>query len=147
METKGLDFFEDPFKNSNYRYGDPFDISTSDPFSNKDDPFAAPDSAVFGADPFSEKADPFGGSAETVAVKSSTEPFADPFGVKPAGSSNTGADPFSGAFGLNHSAKIDSFASSSDPFGSSFATSFGSDPFGGPNNNCLLYTSPSPRDS
>jgi len=79
-----------------------------------------------------EKADPFGGGSDP--VKSSTEPFADPFGVKPPTGGNP-ADPFTGAFGLNHSAKIDSFSSSSDPFGNSFATSFGSDPFGGPNNN------------
>ena len=40
----GLDFHEDPFKNSNYRY--------ADPFADNSDPFGAPDSQVFGADPF-----------------------------------------------------------------------------------------------
>merc|ERR1719210_558148 len=47
----GLDFYEDPFKNSNYRYADPFDEnSNSDPFN---DPFTASESDVFGSDPFS----------------------------------------------------------------------------------------------
>lgn len=125
----GLDFYEDPFKNSNYRYADPFEENANaDPFA---DPFNAPESQVFGSDPFSNSAavsDPF-------KSESTSDPFAptentyensnlaknDPF----AKSDN---DPFS---------KIDK-GSSSDPFGNSFTANFNSvpnvDPFGSNNN-------------
>jgi hypothetical protein len=124
----GLDFYEDPFKNSNYRYADPFEENANtDPFV---DPFNAPESQVFGSDPFSNN----GGS--------------DPFKSGPA------SDPFSpveNTYENSSLAKNDPFAksegdpfgkpdqeSSSDPFGNSFTANFKSapnvDPFGSNNN-------------
>lgn len=113
----GLDFFEDPFKNSDYRYGDPFDISTSDPFSDKDDPFASSDSAVFGPDSASFSTDPFNG-------KDAPKTFgADPFNDQDV-PKTFGAEPFNG--------KDDSSSFGADPFnGKDTPKSFGADPFNG----------------
>jgi hypothetical protein len=133
----GLDFYEDPFKNSNYRYADPFEGGETgdDPFSPKttsenDDPFASVPNATaaglvadfdsaFGGDPFGA-ADPFsaaqtfnGGSSRTAAAV-----VGDPFSPPPS-STAVPADPFGGGFG---GAKFDTSAAV-DPFGSSFSGS------------------------
>ena len=101
----GLEFSEDPFKNNNYRYADPFEENS--------DPFSAPDSQVFGSDPFasSASADPF-----------KSEP-SDPF------------SPQDNTYENSRNLKTDPFGKSdTDPFGSSFSSSFNSapnkDPFG-----------------
>ena len=132
----GLDFYEDPFKNSNYRYADPFDGSENgDPFfsktSSEDDPFAsvppanatvaaADFDAAFGGDPFAgggggdpfsaatAAVDPFGGGGKTAGS-------GDPFGPPPGSSA---ADPFGGSGG-----KVRFDTSSADPFGNSFGGS------------------------
>ena len=100
----GLDFHEDPFKNSNYRY--------ADPFAENSDPFGAPDSQVFGADPFSSTTDPF--------KSESNDPFSGVGTVKDNNYENS------------KSIKEDAFES--DPFGNSFSASFNpvpnKDPFG-----------------
>merc|ERR1712020_707921 len=45
----GLEFNEDPFKDANHRYGDPFDIEGADPFlENAFDPFTANVQDAFG---------------------------------------------------------------------------------------------------
>ena len=117
----GLDFHEDPFKNSNYRY--------ADPFAENSDPFGAPDSQVFGSDPFN--------NSNTAAA---ADPFksdsSDPFGAASASENNyenskalEGADPFGNSF----TASFNTSAPNKDPFGSSsFGANFGSsgnDPF------------------
>jgi len=124
----GLDFCEDPFKNSNYRYADPFEEdANTDPFA---DPFNAPESQVFGSDPFSNTSsttdpfksdttsDPFAASENT--YENSTSAKNDPF-------AKSDVDPFS---------KMDK--SSADPFGNSFTATFNTvpnvDPFGSNNN-------------
>jgi hypothetical protein len=129
---QGLDFYEDPFKNSNYRYADPFDSSeTSDPFFSKtigdDDPFAsvpqatsagavaADFSAAFGGDPFggSDSGDPFSAAGADPFISSArTAGSGDPFAPPPSSS----ADPFGGG-----EARFDT--SSADPFGNSFSGS------------------------
>ena len=112
----GLDFHEDPFKNSNYRY--------ADPFAENSDPFGAPDSQVFGADPFnsssasdpfkSDTRDPFSAPAEN-NYENSKSINSDSFG-------NADRDPFGSSFTANFSS-----APNKDPFGSgSFS---GNDPF------------------
>lgn len=138
----GLDFYEDPFKNSNYRYADPFEENTnSDPFM---DPFNAPESQVFGSDPFANSAmnDPF--KSEKVS-----DPFApaentyensnlaknDPFVNKdtdPFNKSETSgpADPFGNSFTANFNTvpNVDPFASNNN-FGASNSFGSGNDPF------------------
>lgn len=143
----GLEFCEDPFKNSNYRYGDPFDIENAndDPFSK---PFSAPQSDpldAFGSkiDPFSNNngVDPFKGD-NGQAPKS--DPFASAFGPDTSyeNSSRIPSDPFaSDPFtGMNVNSSSNSTQESSDPFGSSFTATFSStspttDPFHNNNNN------------
>ena len=154
----GLDFYEDPFKNSNVRYGDPFDLETPDPFAASAgdpsssslvaaavDPFA--DSTnVFGSDPFANNSaassnagasnsDPFGQN-DAFGDKSSSDFFAakpsDPFGGSGGSSAaaNSTLDPF-GVRPLSSSS-----ATAADPFGGSGKTfgggndPFASDPFG-----------------
>ena len=91
-----MEFNEDPFKDANHRYGDPFDLEGADPFAgNQEDPFTAPVTAAFGAagstpevdkqltggnSPFSNQADPFAplSSPATAANYSNNEN--DPFG-------------------------------------------------------------------
>lgn len=131
----GLDFYEDPFKNSNYRYADPFDSGdTSDPFfaktTSEDDTFAAGPhanagvvvdfDAAFGGggDPFaSSGGDPFSaaGSDPFSGAGSRTVGNSDPF----APMSGSVADPFSAA--AAGVAKFDT--SATDPFGNSFGGS------------------------
>ena len=143
----GLDFYEDPFKNSNVRYGDPFDLETSDPFSSgKPDPFSESGSA-FGSDPFTNpnSSDPFGAPASAsdpfghgnafvnksangdfFAAKSS-ESFSSNSNMDPFGSKTLSIDPF----GSKPAAAVDPFTSSSDPFGSkNFSQTDSRDPFG-----------------
>merc|ERR1719347_385970 len=133
----GLEFFEDPFKNTNYRYGDPFDAenANADPFS---EPFSAPENKVFGSDPFSAS-DPFKNDSQSSDMFSSdSNNYENSSSAAPVGSnsdpfSKAGNDPFSG---VNSSGNGNT---SSDPFGNSFTTSFGTgvpnvDPFGSNNN-------------
>jgi hypothetical protein len=81
-----LEFNEDPFKDANHRYGDPFDLDDpDDPFKNEPDPFTAPVTAAFGASCSTTnltsivsgvpKIDPFGGSAWNNSAGSSVDPF------------------------------------------------------------------------
>lgn len=124
-----MDFFEDPFKNSNYRYGDPFDLENADndPFS---EPLNAPDNKAFGSDPFAS--DPFkrdNNSSDPFAPDNTYENSAhnDPF-------SKNDNDPFSGSSQV--AAPVNN---SIDPFGSSFTSAFSGgipnvDPFGTNNN-------------
>lgn len=119
----GLDFHEDPFKNNNYRY--------ADPFAENSDPFGQPDSQVFGADPFSStSSDPF--------KSEPSDPFAAVGAVKDNNYENSksikedsfgDSDPFGGSFSasFNPAPNKDPFGSSS--FGSSFGASGGKDPF------------------
>ena len=139
----GLDFAEDPFKDSNYRYGDPFDLDNTkdDPFNQ---PFKAPQTdssdafskadpftSLSGADPFSDsKSDPFGSA---FGGESSYENSRDPF-PRPSGDpfSQSESDPFSPG-------KAAPARDAADPFGSSFTASFPSavptvDPFSSNNN-------------
>merc|ERR1712013_547777 len=118
----GLDFYEDPFKNSNYRYADPFEENSnvdpfadpfksepiSDPFAPvettyenpnlaKNDPFAKSDGDPFGKPDFGSSADPFGNS---FTANFNTAPNVDPFGSNNNFGSNSsslvaGNDPFS----------------------------------------------------
>ena len=137
----GLDFYEDPFKNSNYRYADPFEESGSaDPF-NKPDPFSAPANQAFGADPFSSsvvKSDPFTSdsrSSDPFAPAPADAPYenskltiSDPFGssqFEPSEQSvtNSSSDPFGNSFTSLNSAP------NADPFGSSNNFSSSNDPF------------------
>ena len=118
-----MDFQEDPFKNNNYRYADPFQENA--------DPFSAPDSQVFGSDPFSPSVDPFKGEPsdpfspqENAYENSRNIKTADPFG-------KSETDPFGSSFSSSFNS-----APNKDPFGSnnSFSTnttgnSFGNDPF------------------
>ena len=111
----GLDFHEDPFKNSNYRY--------ADPFAETSDPFAAPDSQVFGSDPFNSATDPF---------KSDSS---DPFGSTTSDNNYENSKQISDSdpFGNSFTASFNTTAPNKDPFGStSFGASFsasGNDPF------------------
>ena len=126
----GLDFYEDPFKNSNYRYADPFEEnSNADPFA---DPFNAPESQVFGSDPFSNN-----GGSTSDPFKS--EPISDPFAPVENTYENSNLaknDPFAKSDG-DPFGKPD-FGSSADPFGNSFTANFNTapnvDPFGSNNN-------------
>lgn len=116
-----MDFQEDPFKNNNYRYADPFQENA--------DPFSAPDSQVFGSDPFSASVDPFKGepsdpfSPQENAYENSRNMKTDPFG-------KSETDPFGSSFSSSFNS-----APNKDPFGSnnSFSTNsgnnFGNDPF------------------
>ena len=166
----GLDFQEDPFKNSNYRY--------ADPFAENSDPFGAPDSQVFGADPFnstsdpfkSETADPFGSKTENNYENSkslSSDAFGDTSNTNAFGPSsmdafgtNSPTDAFGSksqtdAFGASSSdafgapSKEDAFGSS-DPFGSSFTANFSNapapnrDPFGSTSFNSNFGSSNDP---
>ena len=93
-----MEFNEDPFKDANHRYGDPFDLEGADPFAgNQEDPFTAPVSAAFGAgagsttpevvykqhwtgsSAFSNQADPFAPPPSTTGVNYSSNEN-DPFG-------------------------------------------------------------------
>ena len=120
-----MEFSEDPFKNNNYRYADPFEENS--------DPFSAPDSQVFGSDPFassapvdpfkSEPSDPFSPQDKTYenSLNIKSDPFgksdSDPFGsgsFSPSFNSAPNKDPFgSNIFGANTSSN---FSSSNDPF-------------------------------
>ena len=117
----GLDFQEDPFKNNNYRY--------ADPFQENSDPFSAPDSQVFGADPFSASADPFRGepsdpfSPQENAYENSRNMKTDPFG-------KSETDPFGSSFSssFNSAPNKDPFGSNNS-FSSNTGNNFGNDPF------------------
>ena len=131
----GLDFYEDPFKNSNYRYADPFDEnSNSDPFN---DPFTASESDVFGSDPFSnsaisdqfknnDKNDPFAAPTTENTYENSSLANKDPFGKGDSDpfSSKPGADPFGNSFTANFNS-----APNMDPFGSNNNFGSSNDPF------------------
>lgn len=137
----GLDFCEDPFKNSNYRYGDPFDLenANADPFN---EPFQAPQSDSVPA--FGGKSDPFASSAPdpfSSENQSRGDPFASAFGSESSYENSSRIDPFSkndtDPFSSSKLAPVSS--DSSDPFGSSFTASFNTavpnvDPFGSNNN-------------
>merc|ERR1712029_666917 len=118
---RGLDFQEDPFKNSNYRY--------ADPFAENSDPFGAPDSQVFGADPFNSSEDPFKSDAsDPFSAPASTENnYENSKSIRESDVSDP--DPFGNSFTANFSSAP---APNRDPFGSSsFSNNFGSsnDPF------------------
>ena len=143
----GLEFCEDPFKNSNYRYGDPFDIENAndDPFSK---PFSDPQSDSL--DAFGSKADPFSSNNSVDpfkidnGLKPKSDPFASAFGPETSYENSSripsdpfASDPFTGAKAVNSSTS--STQDSSDPFGSSFTAAFSSnssttDPFHNNNN-------------
>ncbi len=116
-----LEFADDPFKDSNFRYGDPFELAGADPFKGKEDPFTSPVDAAFG------NVDPAAASASAVTEKSN---YSDPFSLTtlqsqapPTATTNPPSDSFS----------LDPFAPSpkvtpATPQKSS-ADPFGSDPF------------------
>ncbi len=112
-------FEEDPFKNANHRYGDPFELAGADLFSGQEDPFTAPVSAAFGASGS-------GKDSFNSAFPSSTSSTADPFSLTLSSSlqqkeTNPNAnDPFSPF----KNAPSKSSTANPDPFGS--------DPFGAP---------------
>ena len=135
-----MDFDDDPFKNANHRYGDPFEISGGDPFQDKDDPFTSSVSAAFGPTSIAtvREEDPFTSSATSIAssgdpfsltlknslkAPASSSPSKDPFGL-------SAEDPFSSAFGGSRiksgNTTISKSVSSVDPFGNSFVDPFGS---------------------
>lgn len=124
----GLDFYEDPFKNTNYRYADPFEENANtDPFA---DPFNGPESQVFGADPFSNN-----GGSDPFKSEQKSDPFA-PVENTYENSNLAKNDPFAKSE-VDPFGKSD-FGSSSDPFGNSFTANFNTapnvDPFGSNNN-------------
>lgn len=147
----GLEFCEDPFKDSNYRYGDPFDLENAndDPFTepfksdnafagdSNADPFAA--AAANSNDPFKSensaaKSDPFGSTFGPDITYENSSQIQDPF-------SKSDSDPFSAA--TKASAPLDN----SDPFGNSFTATFNTavpnvDPFGSNNNFSAVGSDP-----
>ena len=148
----GLEFCEDPFKNSNYRYGDPFDLENAneDPFS---EPFEAPKSEApdaYGRSgyAFGGKTDPFSDASAADPFKSEeapqSDPFASAFGPDSSYENSSRIDPFSKSESSSSSdpfgpSKPSFDTSGSDPFGNSFASSFNAavpnvDPFGSNNN-------------
>lgn len=142
-----MEFNEDPFKDADHRYGDPFDIEGADPFKNEQDPFTASVDDAFGTLPRSSKSqttetknldwpndawgastaqdDPFkmlsGSVKNTQAPSNNLDDSFDPFSAK---NLQPKTDPFSSS-----KTNSDPFSASNnvDPFGSSSAWS--SDPF------------------
>lgn len=127
-----LEFNDDPFKDANHRYGDPFEIEGADPFTNESaDPFTAPVESAFGRSHQQQQTADFFATTKP----SQNDPFAsnwDSFDQKasPAASSAWGGsknnlddsfDPFS--------AKNNLSKSNEDPFG---ASSSNWDPFNVP---------------
>ncbi len=74
-----LEFAEDPFKDSNYRYGDPFELAGADPFVGKEDPFTAPVAAAFGGDAAS--AGPGPGAGPALPASAAPPSMGDPFSL------------------------------------------------------------------
>lgn len=153
-----MEFNEDPFKDANHRYGDPFDLEGADPFKNEQDPFTASVDDAFGTLPRkSQKNEAKDSAWPNDAWASSGTAQADPFMMlsgtvktNPAPSNNLddsfdpfsaknlvkAQDPFSSVKAANSDpfgsplAKPSAKASAEvDPFGSSSAWSAASDPF------------------
>ena len=157
----GLEFNEDPFKDADHRYGDPFELEGGDdPFNSEQDPFTASVDDAFGTLPKQNKPkpatannawdDPWAASSSDPLNSNTLDDSFDPFSAKSlkktvAKPSNASAtDPFS--WGKSDQKTSDPFGANSaktteDPFGASAAKSadpFGSssakstDPFGSP---------------
>jgi len=147
----GLEFNEDPFKDANHRYGDPFDIEGADPFvEDTFDPFTANMQDAFGTasttstirkekKPLPQEApppvvNPFPAfDAWGDSQLSSNKPTSDPWGAsssKPSTNLDDSFDPFSLKNQLKQNDKSDF---GSDPFSSSnFSSNDTKDPFGAP---------------
>jgi len=102
----GLEFNEDPFKDANHRYGDPFDIEGADPFEEDNfDPFTA------------NVQDAFGNASTTSTLRKEKKPLPDEL-------PKVRSDPFAafeawGSSNVNQESK----KASSDPWGGSSPTS------------------------
>ncbi len=152
-----LEFADDPFKDSNYRYGDPFDIAAAagDPFQDKEDPFTAPVAAAFGTELSA------GAAATTATTTPSAEPAplsglggGDPFSLTTLASSSAPKDPFSSpsassasndpfaAAAFSQSSSSSSAQKGSDPFGSDPFSPFASGGGGGPQSSSWNKATP-----
>ena len=102
----GLDFHEDPFKDANHRYGDPFDIEGADPFVEDNfDPFTANiQDAFYGPTKRGGgQSDSNIASKDSSSIKEKTEKssYLSPFRPKKE-HSFSGVDKLKSAVGLSH---------------------------------------------
>lgn len=114
-----MEFQDDPFKDSNHRYGDPFDIEGADPFKDTEtDPFTASVDDAFGTLPRKKEqvwggdTDPFvmSGGVKPAPVSNNLDDSFDPFSAK-----NLSKDPFQDTFGGKSA--FGGKSTSDDPFG------------------------------
>ena len=101
----GLEFNEDPFKDANHRYGDPFDIEGADPFEEDNfDPFTA------------NVQDAFGNASTVSTLRKEKKALPDNLPKLPS-------DPFAAfdAWG-SENVKQEANIASSDPWGGAFST-------------------------
>lgn len=118
-----MEFNEDPFKDADHRYGDPFDLEGADPFKNEQqDPFTASVDDAFGTLPKKHKEeektfDPF--NMSTDVQSNNLDDSFDPFSAKNLAKLNTTTkDDFKDPFGASSSSSDAPWTafSSDDPF-------------------------------
>merc|ERR1712223_1394021 len=143
-----LDFNDDPFKDANHRYGDPFDIEGGDPFKNEHDPFTASVDDAFGgtlprkkennATPKKENntTEPWGGATSVVSSNDDAWSAFETSSNLNVVSNNLddSFDPFSAKNLAPVQSSVSSSQNSVDPFGSGAWSAFpevapNSDPF------------------
>ena len=149
----GLEFNEDPFKDANHRYGDPFDIEGADPFVEDNfDPFTANVHDAFGTssttstlrkekkplpheEPSNTNAFPaFDAWGDNKLPASFSKPSSDPWGGQSANPTSTNLDDSFDPFSLKNQLKQNNNNKNdfgSDPFSqSNFSSNNTKDPFG-----------------